>query len=197
VRIVGGKWAGRQLVSPGVRVRPTAEGVRAAWLDVLGARVPGARVLDLFAGSGALGLEALSRGAAEVDFVENGPASLHALKANIAALRVSDRARVFKKDALPFAASLPAGRYSLAFADPPYGSAMLDRLLELWLAAPFADVLSVEHAADHRLPGGGRRYLFEGTAITFLPFTAVPPQRTRAPVPPSDRPRPRPPRRRR
>jgi 16S rRNA (guanine966-N2)-methyltransferase len=81
-------------------VRPTAEEVRAAWLDALGLRLAGATVLDLFAGSGALGLEALSRGAVSVDFVENGPASLHALKANIAALRVPDQCRVFKKDAL-------------------------------------------------------------------------------------------------
>jgi 16S rRNA (guanine966-N2)-methyltransferase len=197
VRIVGGKWAGRDLVSPGARVRPTAEEVRAAWLDALGLRLAGATVLDLFAGSGALGLEALSRGAVSVDFVENGPASLHALKANIAALRVPDQCRVFKKDALTFASSLPAGRYTIAFADPPYGSGVLDRLVELWSATPFATVLAVEHSADHELPGAGRRYLFDRTAITFLPSTAVPAQRTRAPAPPRDRTRPRPPRRRR
>jgi 16S rRNA (guanine966-N2)-methyltransferase len=149
-------------------VRPTAEPVRAAWLDAVGPRLAGATVLDLFAGSGALGLEALSRGAASVDFVENGPASLHALKANIAALRVSDQCRVFKKDALAFASSLPAGRYTIAFADPPYGSGVLDRLVELWSGTPFADILALEHAADHELAGGGRRYLFEGTVVTFL-----------------------------
>jgi len=84
MRIVSGKWAGRDLVSPGQSIRPTAEAVRDRWLEILSDSLEGARVLDLFAGSGALGLEALSRGAASVDFVENGSASLHALKANVA-----------------------------------------------------------------------------------------------------------------
>ena len=88
VRIVGGRHAGRDLTSPNDRrVRPTAEHVRAAWLDLLAPDLPGARVLDLFAGTGALGLEALSRGAASADFVETRPSSLHALKANVVALR--------------------------------------------------------------------------------------------------------------
>ena len=77
MRIVGGKWAGRHLTSPGdQRVRPTAEGVRDAWMGLLEPWLQGARVLDLFAGTGALGLEALSRGARYADFVEFGPASL-------------------------------------------------------------------------------------------------------------------------
>jgi 16S rRNA (guanine966-N2)-methyltransferase len=168
MRIVGGRWAGRHLTSPGEgRVRPTAEAVRDRWVGALQDLLRDARVIDLFAGTGAVGLEALSRGAARVDFVENGPASLHALKANVAALRVRDRARIFKRDALPFAAGLEAGAYDVAFADPPYGSRMLDRLVEGWLAVPFARVLTVEHAADHLLPGGGRRLLVEeGTAVT-------------------------------
>src|SRR5690606_19052131 len=79
VRILAGKWAGRQLVSPpDRRVRPTAEPVRDAWLRQVDPYLPGARVLDLFAGTGALGLEALSRGAAFADFVETRPSSLHA-----------------------------------------------------------------------------------------------------------------------
>src|SRR5688572_25713252 len=107
MRIVGGKFAGRDLTSPNdFRVRPTAEAVRAAMLDRLADALPGARILDLFAGTGALGLEALSRGAATADFVETRPSSLHALRANITALRVRERTRVFKKDALPFAAAL-------------------------------------------------------------------------------------------
>jgi 16S rRNA (guanine966-N2)-methyltransferase len=167
MRIIGGKWAGRQLTSPGGRVRPTAEPVRDAWLGMLQPHLKDARVLDLFAGTGALGLEALSRGARSVDFVENGPASLHALKANIAALRLRKRTRVFKKDALPFAAVLPPGSYALAFADPPYGSGMLDRLIEIWRANPFAAILTVEHASDHPLPPGGRRYRFDDTSVTI------------------------------
>jgi 16S rRNA (guanine966-N2)-methyltransferase len=174
VRILRGKWAGRALISPGGRTRPTAESVRAAWLDALEPHLPGARVLDLFAGTGALGLEALSRGAARVDFVENGPASLHALKANVAALRVRERTRIFKRDALPFVAALPPASYRLALADPPYGSRMADRLLEHWQATAFADILSVEHARDHRLPTGGRTLAFEETAVTIYPATAAP-----------------------
>jgi 16S rRNA (guanine966-N2)-methyltransferase len=172
MRIVGGKWAGRHLTSPGGRVRPTAEAVRDELLRLVQADLAGARVLDLFAGTGALGLEALSRGARYVDFVENGPSALHALKANIAALRVREKTRVFKRDALPFAARLDAGAYGLAFADPPYGSRMLDRIVEIWQQTPFADILVVEHAADHDLPRGGRRHLFGDTAATIYRVSA-------------------------
>jgi 16S rRNA (guanine966-N2)-methyltransferase len=168
VRIVGGKFAGLDLTSPNdFRVRPTAEHVRAAILDLLAADVPGARVLDLFAGTGALGLEAISRGARSADFVETRPASLHALKANIVALRARDRTRVFKRDALPFAAALAADAYDLAFVDPPYGSRMLDRVIESWSARGFARVLVAEHARTHELPAGGRRWLFDDTAVTI------------------------------
>ena len=109
MRIVGGKFAGRNLTSPNdFRVRPTAEHVRAALLDLLRDDLEDARVLDLFAGTGALGLEAFSRGARSVDFVETRPASLHALKANVVALRAREKTRIFKRDALPFAAMLGA-----------------------------------------------------------------------------------------
>ena len=167
MRIVGGRWAGRDLVSPpDRRVRPTAEGVRDGWMRVLNPHLAGARVIDLFAGSGALGLEALSRDAGAADFVETRPASLHALRANLAALRLKDRCRVFRRDALEFAATLAADRYDIALADPPYRSRMLDRLIETWFDRRFSRVLSVEHAADHELPEGGRRHLFGATAIT-------------------------------
>ncbi len=167
MRIVAGKWAGRDLVSPADRrVRPTAEHVRDALLGRLAGVLPDARVLDLFAGTGALGLEALSRGAASADFVETRPASLHALKANIAALRLRERTRVFKRDAIPFAAALPAGRYDIAFADPPYGSRMADRVIESWRARRFATLLVVEHARGQALPPGGRTETFEDTAVT-------------------------------
>ena len=168
MRIVGGKFAGRDLTSPNdFRVRPTAEHVRGAVLEMLAPEIVGARVLDLFAGTGALGLEALSRGARSADFVETRPASLHALKANIVALRMRDRTRVFKRDALPFAAALGEGSYDLAFVDPPYGSRMLDRVIESWQRSRFARVLVAEHAADHTLPAGGQRRDFEQTAVTL------------------------------
>ncbi len=168
MRIVKGKFAGRDLLSPADRrVRPTAERVREALLDMLGADLTGARVLDLFAGTGALGLEAISRGAASADFVEFRPASLHALRANIAALRLRTCTRVFKKDALPFAAALDADRYDITFADPPYDSRMLDRVIDSWRTRRFSTVLAVEHARAHQLPKGADRKSFEDTAVTI------------------------------
>ena len=189
MRIVAGVWAGRSLVSPGQRVRATSEGVRSAWLESIEQYVDGASVLELFAGSGALGLEALSRGAASVDFVENGTAALHALKANVAALHLRPpaagrrptkrrkAARIFKRDAIPFAHDLEAGAYDLAFADPPYGSRKLDLVVARWLEVRFANVLAVEHAADHVLPAGGRRLDLGDTAVTLYGVQPVEGQR--------------------
>lgn len=158
-------------MSPGSRVRPTAEEVRARWLDLLEERLAGARVVDLFAGSGALGLEALSRGAERVDFVENGPQALHALKANVTrlGLRGGERGaiRIFKRDAIPFVEGLERHAYDVAFADPPYGSGKLDRVTSAWQARDFAHVLGVEHARDHPLPRGAHRLDFGDTAVTI------------------------------
>ena len=136
MRIVAGKHAGRQLTSPAKRIRPTAETVRDRWLGRLKDDLEGARVLDLFAGSGALGLEALSRGAASVDFVENGAQALHSLKANVAALRERKRTRIFKRDAVVFAEALGEESYDIVFVDAPYGSKKLDRIVGTW--APVA-----------------------------------------------------------
>lgn len=166
MRIVKGRFAGRDLVSPNdARVRPTAEHVRAAMLDALEPDLTGARVLDLFAGTGAIGLEALSRGAASADFVETRPSSLHALRANVALLRLRDRTRIFKRDALPFAGALDEDAYGIAFADPPYGSRMLDRVLDSWRERRFSPVLAVEHAAAHDLPRPERRLVFDETVV--------------------------------
>jgi 16S rRNA (guanine966-N2)-methyltransferase len=168
MRIVRGKFAGRKLTSPGgTRVRPTAEQVRDAALNMVFADLADARILDLFAGTGALGLEAISRGARSADFVENGPASLHALKANIAALRLTERTRVFKKDALPFAASLDAARYDIAFVDPPYESRMLDRVIDSWETRGFSRILLCEHATSHPLPRPYDRRIFGETAVSL------------------------------
>ena len=168
MRIVGGRFAGRDLVSPNdFRVRPTAEAVRAELLEVLAGEIGGARVLDLFAGSGALGLEALSRGARRADFVEFRPSSLHALKANVVALGVKAQARIFKRDAVPFAEALGADAYEVAFADPPYGSRILDRVIAAWGRSHFARVFAVEHDPAHDLPPGARRLAFPEAAITI------------------------------
>src|SRR5918998_1410192 len=100
MRIVGGRFGGRRLVLPkDARVRPTADRVREAWMSILGDALPDARVLDLFAGSGALGLEALSRGARSATFVELNAASLAALKQNIATLGVDHSTTVYRGDA--------------------------------------------------------------------------------------------------
>jgi 16S rRNA (guanine966-N2)-methyltransferase len=168
VRIIAGKLAGRELTSPNdFRVRPTAEPVRAALLDALHAEVANARVLDLFAGTGALGIEALSRGARSADFVEIRPASLHALRANVAALRLRDHTRIFKRDALPFAAALKPDAYDIVFVDPPYGSRMLDRVLDSWQKIGFSRFLAMEHARTHDLPAGTFRRSFDDTSITI------------------------------
>jgi 16S rRNA (guanine966-N2)-methyltransferase len=168
VRIVAGKFAGRDLTSPqDRRVRPTAENVRAGLLDMLHADLPDARVLELFAGTGALGLEAISRGARSVDFVEFRPDSLHALRANVAALRLRDRTRIFKRDAIPFAAALGPDSYDIAFADPPYGSRQLDRVIESWRATRFSRILAVEHALTHELPPGVNWRVFDDTVVTI------------------------------
>jgi 16S rRNA (guanine966-N2)-methyltransferase len=167
MRIVAGKLAGRDLVSPqDRRVRPTAEHVRAAMLDMVHDDLPDARVLELFAGTGAIGIEALSRGARSVDFVEFRPDSLHALRANIAALRLRDSTRIFKRDAIPYAAMLGTSSYDIAFADPPYESRQLDRVIGSWKVSRFSRILVVEHAAAHVLPPGASSRTFDETAVT-------------------------------
>jgi len=167
MRIIGGRHAGTALTSPAGRVRPTAEPVREAAVALLSEEVGGARVLDLFAGAGTFGLEALSRGAKSCDFVENNPSAIHALKANIAILRARDRTRVFTRDAILFAERLPADAYDIAFVDPPYGSRKLDRVLEYWQRTPFARVLLLEHAADHDLPRAERTRRVEDTVVSL------------------------------
>jgi len=136
-------------------------------MSILSDALPGARVLDLFAGSGALGLEALSRGAASIDFVELGPRSIAALKSNIESLGVGDVARVHRADALRFAARLAPLSYDVAFADPPYTiEAAASELVQTFRVTPFARILAVEHAASADLAGDqSRRY--GDTTITF------------------------------
>ena len=168
MRIVAGQWRGRRIEAPhDDRVRPTADRVREAWMSIVNSLLPGAKVLDLFAGSGALGLEALSRGAAVAEFVEMAPRSLAALRANIEMLGAGDAAVVHRADALRFVQPLPAHAFDVAFADPSYGLGMASRLAETWLATPFADVLGVEHRRDEQLPGDGDRRKYGSTVITF------------------------------
>jgi 16S rRNA (guanine966-N2)-methyltransferase len=132
VRIVAGIWRGRRLIAPpGNQTRPTADRARQALFDMLlhapwGGRdvVEGAHVLDVFAGTGALGLEALSRGATHVTFIEQDRAALAALRANIAACRADLRCAVLPVDAL---VALPSEAARLVFLDPPYGHDLVRR----------------------------------------------------------------------
>jgi 16S rRNA (guanine966-N2)-methyltransferase len=121
VRIIAGEWRGRKLVAPpGSATRPTADRTREILFSMLTSRLgsfDGLRVADLYAGSGALGLEALSRGAAHATFIENDRAAVKAIEANVAAFSAVNRASVRAMSA----ASLPAGEpFDLIFADPPY-----------------------------------------------------------------------------
>jgi 16S rRNA (guanine966-N2)-methyltransferase len=169
VRIVAGKWRGRTIKPPAdSRVRPTADRVREAWMSIVMPDLPGARVVDLFAGSGALGLEALSRGAAVAEFVELAPKSLAALAANAKALDAGAAAVIHRADAIRFATALAPHAFDIAFADPPYGLSLATRLAALWLAVPFAAVLGIEHRVDEVLPGSDDRRKYGDTVITMF-----------------------------
>jgi len=173
VRIIAGEWRGRRLASVGAgdtaaALRPTGDRVRESVFNVLagamGDPVPGAQVLDLFAGTGALGLEALSRGAAGAVFVENGAAALKILDENIALCRAGARARVLRRDARDLGpVRVPA---TLVFLDPPYGRGLGEEALEAALTdgwiAPGA-LIVWEEGAPIRPPAGlklcdARRY---------------------------------------
>ena len=167
MRIVGGQYGGRRLVVPrDSRVRPTADRVREAWMSILGNALTGARVLDLYAGSGALGLEALSRGAESVSFVELNPASLQALDSNITSLGLADAVTVHRADALRFIARLPDLAYDVVLADPPYTADHASQLVSHFRQHPFGRILSVEHRSDVELDGDRTRR-YGDTAITF------------------------------
>ncbi len=167
MRIIAGEFRGRTLKAPpDRRARPTADRVREAWFSILGGDLNGARVLDLFAGSGALGLEALSRGAGSVDFVEVSKTSLTALRANIAALDVESRVRIHRGDALAFVARLDPYAYDLALADPPYRTDAAAELVARFRQRPFARLLVVEHPARTEIAGDETRR-YGDTALTF------------------------------
>ena len=148
-------------------MRPTLDRVREAWMSILQKDIPGATVLDLFAGSGALGLEALSRGAVNAEFVESSATSLRALRANIEKLDAADLSTVHRADALTFVDRLDPGAFVIAFADPPYSGGAAARLSAHWLQVPFASIFSVEHATSEAMPAGGDTRRYGTSAITF------------------------------
>lgn len=168
MRIIAGRWRGHTIKAPGGGTRPTTDRVREAWMSMLQPALPGARVLDLFAGSGALGLESLSRGAAHATFVEKSGRALKALNANIRTLGAESEARVVRDDAGRFADGVASGEYDIVLADPPYGTGEATALAQLFLRRPFADMLWIEHRVSDVLPesetADTRRY--GDTAIT-------------------------------
>jgi len=171
MRIVAGEWRGRKIDAPSGRdVRPTLDRVREAWMSILQTEIPGSRVVDLFAGSGALGLEALSRGAVSADFVEKDPKTIRILSKNIETLNASERTTVEREDALEFADQLAAGAYDIAFADPPYAGEWAQKLARVWLETRFARILSVEHSSRDRMDGGVETRRYGSAAITFYRF---------------------------
>ncbi len=154
MRIVAGEWGGRRIAAPpGRATRPTTDRVREAWMSALAGEIPGARVLDLFAGSGALGLEALSRGAASAVFVDSAQAAVEAVRANLAALGLA--APVHRRDAAGALrdAALRGDAYDLVFLDPPYRPAAgLAAQLSEALPAVLAPGARVVAESDRRTP---------------------------------------------
>jgi 16S rRNA (guanine(966)-N(2))-methyltransferase RsmD len=153
MRIVGGSLRGRVLRAPsGMDTRPTSEKVREAIFNIL-PDVEGLEVLDLFAGSGALGIEALSRGAQAATFVDKGKPALSALKANLAELGLDDRAKVVAADAVAMAAKHVGQRpWMLVFIDPPYQSDLAIRSATALQNLSNDAIVVIEHDRRHVPP---------------------------------------------
>jgi 16S rRNA (guanine(966)-N(2))-methyltransferase RsmD len=177
MRVIAGRFGGRRLTAPrGRETRPTSDRVREALFSVLGS-VSGVRVLDLYAGTGALGIEALSRGAADATYVESARPALAALRENLASLGLEGAARVVARPvaACASAGALP-GPFDLVFADPPYAALAdvppaVSALVAAGALAPGARVV-VEHAARDAAPdiaGLSRRptRTYGDTAVTI------------------------------
>lgn len=172
MRIIAGRWRGHTIQAPpGRDTRPTTDRVREAWMSALEPVLPGARVLDLFAGSGALGLEALSRGASHVTFVERSGPAMRALAANIARLGADEETAMVRADVFSYIRRLAEREFDIALADPPYGRGIAERLVREFVARPFADWLWIEHSARDALPEppGSRTRRYGDTLLTSIP----------------------------
>ncbi len=190
MRIVGGTYRGSKLAAPeGRATRPTSERTREALFNILAhgisqsrdAPLPqGARVLDLFAGSGALGLEALSRGAARVLFIDNATAARAAIRENIESLSAAGAAKLYRRDAtrLGLMESNCGGPFDLVFLDPPYHSGLIAPALQSLLEGGWLNpnaVLVIELAADETLPEHPGyteldRRVYGDTMLVFLKY---------------------------
>jgi 16S rRNA (guanine966-N2)-methyltransferase len=181
MRIVGGRFGGRTLVAPkSQNIRPTSDRLRETLFNILAHRygdvVTGARVLDLFAGTGALGLEAISRGAAFALFIDDGAEARALIRQNVEALGLGGITRIFRRDATRLGAVHPNEPFALVLVDPPYRKGLAQRTLmslrEGGWVAPDALVI-VEEAADAGLaaPPGYveiERRRYDDTELTFL-----------------------------
>lgn len=183
MRIVGGRWRGLRLAEVGAgdataHLRPTSDRVREAVFNLLAHRaegdpVPGARVLDLFAGTGALGLEALSRGAVHVTFVDDGAAARALIRENVARCKAEGATKLWRRDATRLGESRGAP-FDLVFLDPPYGRGLGERALQAlraggWLAE--GATLVWEEGAAGPLPEGfalSDRRRYGSTVVTLL-----------------------------
>jgi 16S rRNA (guanine966-N2)-methyltransferase len=182
LRIVGGKFSGRTLAAPpGRSLRPTSERVREAVFNILehgidGFTIDGARVLDLFAGTGALGFEALSRGARSCLFVDDGAAARGVIRQNADALGVIGQCKIWRRNAAKLGPCAPRPPYRLIFADPPYGRGLGTlALLSLdsggWLAPGAVVVIEEGERAALGLPGSLstiRERTYGETKVHFL-----------------------------
>lgn len=181
MRIVGGQFRGRTLAGPKSQaIRPTADRLRESIFNVLahayGDPVTGARVLDLFAGTGALGLEALSRGAAFVLFVDDGAEARAHLRENTTTLGAGGATRIFRRDATRLGPAHPVEPFSLAFLDPPYGKGLAEQSLASardggWLTSDAIVVVEEAVASTFKAPEGFEeieRRTYDDTEFTFL-----------------------------
>src|SRR6516162_1463108 len=159
MRIVGGRLKGRVLKAPSSRaIRPTSERLRESIFDILEHRFPGqiegARVVDLFAGSGALGVEALSRGARFALFVDNGAEARALLRANVEALALGGVTRIWRADAARLGSAPAGGPFALAFLDPPYGQNLANPALVALIEGGWLEpgaLCVVEEAANAKI----------------------------------------------
>ena len=157
MRIVAGQWRGRQLKSPTWDgLRPTSDRVRETLFNILGSAVHGAKVLDGYAGTGAIGIEALSRGAASVTFVERDPRAVKLIEANLAALGATG---VIMRAGLADAVARLSGQvFDLIMLDPPYGNTAAAEALDAADAVTSADTrVVVEHATRYAPPAGSSK----------------------------------------
>lgn len=154
MRVIAGALKGRRLDPPGwPGLRPTSDKLRETLFNVLGPRVAGARVLDGYAGTGAVGIEALSRGAAEVTFVESDARAIRLIERNLERCAVTDRYAIIRARFADAARRLPARAFDLVLLDPPYGAQELVRALEGAAGLVAADgLVAIEHARRDEAP---------------------------------------------